>query len=139
MDQFSTFDVARIFSVDRTRLQTWLDKDFFSPNEKARGKGTKAIFTLNDLYRLQLFLYGLELFGSRNQAKSFPHIEFEAVGPGKGQFQYFAYTLYRGKPLLRKGELLKQGGIPHMTEDKVAVFLINLQTVKAEVDQLLRA
>ena len=139
MDTFSTFDVARIFHIDRTRLQTWLDKEFFTPSEKARGKGTKAVFTLNDLYQLRLFLYGLDLFGSRNQAKSFPPIDFEAVGPGKGQFRYLAYTLYRGKPLLRKGELLKQEGIPRMTEDKVAVLLINLGTVKAEVDELLRA
>ena len=29
MDTFSTFDVARIFHIDRTRLQTWLDKGFF--------------------------------------------------------------------------------------------------------------
>jgi len=139
MNKFSTFDVARVFNIDRTRLQTWLDKDFFKPDRKARGKGTKAVFTLKDLYRLRLFLYALDLFGSRDRAKYFANIEFENVGPSEDEFKYYMYTLDGGEVPLGRGERLKQEPIFTMAKDKVAVVVMNLLTVKAEVDKFLRA
>ena len=139
MNKFSTFDVARIFNIDRTRLQTWLDKDFFKPDKKAKGKGTKAVFTLKDLYRLRLFLYALDLFGSRDRAKYFSNIEFENVGPGEDEFKYYMYTLDSGEVPLGRGELLKQEPIFTIAKNKAAVVFMNLLTVKAEVDNLLRA
>lgn len=136
--EFSTFDVARIFGIDRTRLQTWLDKDFFMPDKKASGKGTRAVFTLNDLYRLRLFIYALSLFGSRSQAKAFSNFEFTDVGPGADQFKYWAYTLHGGEITSGGGTLLKDDPEFRMTEDKIALVVINLLAVKAEVDGLLK-
>lgn len=93
METFSTFDVSGMFNVDRTRLQEWLDRGFFVPYQKAFGKGTKAIFTRNDLYRLRLFIWLVDVLFNRHDAGSYSSIQFENVGPGKDQFKYAVWTI----------------------------------------------
>jgi DNA-binding transcriptional MerR regulator len=54
--RFYTSDVTRITGVKRNRLQVWLDKGWMTPSiQKARGQGTRNIFSLHDLYVIALF------------------------------------------------------------------------------------
>lgn len=55
MDDFSTFDIQRINEIPRERLRDWLTKGFIKPTYEAQGKGTRASFTKNDLYCIEMF------------------------------------------------------------------------------------
>ncbi len=55
MDLLSTFDVERILDIKRTRLQEWMDRGFIKPSQQSQGKGTKALFSREDLYAIKLF------------------------------------------------------------------------------------
>jgi hypothetical protein len=56
IDEFSTFDISRILDIPGPRLRQWIELGFVKPSiRKALGKGTKAIFSRSDLYRIDLF------------------------------------------------------------------------------------
>lgn len=70
-DFFTTFDVAKIVGIKRTRLQEWLDRGYIKPSiQKARGQGTKALFSKEDLYAIKLFGELLKKGFTRNRAAS---------------------------------------------------------------------
>jgi hypothetical protein len=138
MDDYSTFDVARLFRIDRTRLQEWLKGGYVRPSRKAQGKGTKAVFTRDDMYRLWLFIRLLDVFRSRAVAAEFSNLDFEHVGPGRGRIKYgrweFSFTEH---VLSGKGELLKEAPSGCPVKGGQVVIAIDLASVKAEVDGLL--
>ncbi len=68
---FSTFDIERILKIRRDRLYEWLRGGFIKPTVKASGRGTKAAFIRDDLYRVQLFRMLLNLGMTRNLAATF--------------------------------------------------------------------
>lgn len=54
--EFSTFDIAKKFGIPRSNLQQYMDRGFIEPSiQKAKRKGDKNKFSLEDLYRLRLF------------------------------------------------------------------------------------
>ena len=55
MKPFTTFDVEKILNIKRTRLQEWMNRGFIKPSQASAGQGTKALFTREDLYGIQLF------------------------------------------------------------------------------------
>lgn len=52
---FSTFDVIKIFDMKRERLREWMNHGFITPTMPAEGVGTKAAFTLLDVYQVGVF------------------------------------------------------------------------------------
>jgi hypothetical protein len=54
-DEFTTFDIIKALGIPRERLQDWINRGFIKPTIPAEGKGTKAIFTRDDIYRIELF------------------------------------------------------------------------------------
>jgi hypothetical protein len=140
--EFTTFDVSKLFRIDRTRLQEWIDAGFFTPSQKAEGKGTKALFTVNDLYRLRLFIWLLDIGKSRVDAKYDSDIDFSNVGPGPGQIKYGVniakVPLDKGR--LRAGSFKIVDRTPDASMEGSDLFkmIVNLQAIKAEVDGLLR-
>ena len=80
MNEFSTFDVAKILDIKRTRIQEWINSGYITPSiQKAKGKGLKAIFSLNDLYCIQVFRVMREMGIHRNIAKEHADICFDNV------------------------------------------------------------
>jgi DNA-binding transcriptional MerR regulator len=70
-DNFSTFDVAKILGIQRSRLQEWIDAGHIEPSiQKAHGKGTRALFSKDDLYMIKLFVELLGKGFTRNRARS---------------------------------------------------------------------
>lgn len=51
---YTTTDVARL-GIKRERLKEWTTRGFVSPSVRAAGPGTKALFSLLDLYHIKLF------------------------------------------------------------------------------------
>jgi hypothetical protein len=68
MTEFSTFEAAKILKLDYTRLNEWL-RGYFDPMQRAKGRGTRTRFSLNDLYRLKLLALLVESKVSREMAK----------------------------------------------------------------------
>jgi len=54
-NEFSSFDAAKILDLPMERLRQWLKLGFIKPTVPATGQGTKAVFTLDDLYGVALF------------------------------------------------------------------------------------
>jgi hypothetical protein len=54
-DEFTTFDIIKALGIPRERLQDWINRDFIKPTIPAEGRGTKAIFTRSDVYKIMLF------------------------------------------------------------------------------------
>ncbi len=138
-DHFSTFQVSRIMDLDRTRLQEWIDRGFFTPFQKASGKGTKALFNREDVYRLRLFVGLLSWIGSRSRAAhALSNINFKEVGPGKDEFKYLILKVPMGKNFVSGDlELLREKPEVKMGTADLFWMIINLQAIKNDVDRLL--
>jgi DNA-binding transcriptional MerR regulator len=55
-EEFTTFQVSRILGVSRSSLQQWLDFGFIEPSKQvSEGKGSKNLFSREDLYRIEMF------------------------------------------------------------------------------------
>ena len=138
MGKYTTFDVARIFKIDRTRLQEWIDKGFISPETPAAGKGTKALFSRDQLYSIKLAYWLLKAGKQRRDAFEIADICWENIGTKQGQFRYLVID-YR---VLEKNLSAELGGdtlLPkypadEMTDPDVFRFVINLIAVIREVD-----
>lgn len=53
--EFSTFDVMKILGIKRERLREWANQGFIQPTSPAEGQGTKAVFTILDIYKIAVF------------------------------------------------------------------------------------
>jgi DNA-binding transcriptional MerR regulator len=67
-DNFSTFDVLKIFKISRPRLREWMVRGFIKPTIPANGQGTKALFTKEDIYKIALFIRLIKVGFKRKQA-----------------------------------------------------------------------
>lgn len=69
--EFSTFDIVKKLNIPRERLREWMKRGFIKPTVKASGVGTKAIFTLQDVYKILLFKHLIEIGFIREIAANF--------------------------------------------------------------------
>jgi len=69
--EYSTFDVAKGLKIERGRFREWVVNGYIKPSVKAAGAGTRAVFTLNDVYMTALFRHLLEYGFNRSTAGSF--------------------------------------------------------------------
>ena len=54
--EFSTLDIVKLLNIPRERLREWIDRRYIRPSIKeAEGHGRKALFSLADLYRIEIF------------------------------------------------------------------------------------
>jgi hypothetical protein len=56
MNLYSTFDVARILNIQVPRIQEWIRLGFIFPSQASSGRGSKALFSRQDLYGIRLFI-----------------------------------------------------------------------------------
>ena len=56
-EQYSTLDICKALGITRERLRDWMNRGFIKPSiQEAKGQGTKALFSRNDVYLIMLFL-----------------------------------------------------------------------------------
>jgi len=65
---FSTFDVVKILNIQRERLREWIKEGFVSPTTPAEGIGTKALFSVLDLYKIAVFTKLIDVGMNRRRA-----------------------------------------------------------------------
>jgi len=82
MDSFSTFDMVKLFKISRSNIQQYIDRGLIAPSvQRSSGKGTKNVFSKQDLYEFQLFIK-LTAFGVQpmHAAAIVQGIESSAIG-----------------------------------------------------------
>lgn len=137
---YTKVQIENLIGIKKTRLQEWIDRGYIQPSiQKASGKGIVNIFSRNDIYQVYLFSKLLERGLTRLEAASQARINFKNVGPEKAKYK-FCYFL-SGKTnddSIEKSEggLAKEPPIVDMDSYRF-MFIINLCTIKDEVDLLL--
>ncbi len=144
MEEYTTFQVEKFFKIKRTRLQEWIDVkyEYVVPMQKAKGKGDRTLFSIDDLYRLSLFIYLIRHGSSRFEAAEYSKlIDFNDVGEGPGQIKY-AYKLEK----METGALRSSGSWGAVAEhpkiennEQVNLLVINLVGIKHQVDTLIKS
>ena len=143
-NQFSTFDIEKILRVKRNTLQPWLDAKFIAPTiQKATRRGTKNIFAVTDLYKIELFRRLLLCGISRNEASFYINVNFDNVGPGKKQFKYAVIARAKMEEGLDSGifaNISLTGEAPKVVLNESVVYslVLNLLAVKKDVDRLIK-
>lgn len=81
MNGYTTFQIIKALNIPRERLKGWMEKGFVKPSlRQAQGKGTKALFSLLDVYSLALFKHLIEeCHFSRDAASHFSSMWLEYI------------------------------------------------------------
>lgn len=66
--EFSTFDVMKVLDIKRERLREWMNQRFITATAPAEGVGTKAIFSILDIYKIAVFKKLIEAGMNRRRA-----------------------------------------------------------------------
>ena len=52
---FTTFEICKAFDIKYEKLRQWIDRKDITPTIPSDGAGTKALFTIGDIYSILLF------------------------------------------------------------------------------------
>lgn len=66
--EFSSFEVMKLLKVKRERLREWINQGFTVPMVAAKGAGTKAVFSIMDIYKIAVFKRLVDSGISRSRA-----------------------------------------------------------------------
>ena len=133
--EFSTFDVVKILSIRRERLREWMIKGFVVPTKKAEGVGTKAIFTLLDIYKVAVFFEFINHGINREQASNYVY-NVSGLKNYK-ESELTNYFLYVGGELIKVASIHDLGQfvnntLPKFADWKVGI-LINFKEIRNKV------
>lgn len=106
--EFSTLEVVKALrgkGLHRESLRDWMDRGFIAPSKKAEGQGTKATFTVHDVYMVALFMNLIDYGFKRKPAGAFVNdfgerIKSEKV---KGIYPETVYIVFRDEEVRRFG------------------------------------
>lgn len=68
-NNFSAFDIKNILNINYWRLNEWIRRGFITPSIPAYGHGTKAVFSIIDCYRIELFRRMLFVLNRKTAAR----------------------------------------------------------------------
>lgn len=91
--EFSTLEVVKALKIDRERLRDWMTRSFIVPSVSADGKGTKAIFTVHDIYGIELFRFLLNAGLSRSSAASYVNFFMKKDKAGRTKTAYIKFMV----------------------------------------------
>ncbi|MCX5804183.1 MAG: hypothetical protein NTU69_11750 [Proteobacteria bacterium] len=95
--EFTTYDIQKALNLPRERFRDWINRGFVAPSVAAEGSGTKAIFTIQDVYGVALFRDLIEHGYSRDVASDYVKAFMKQLKKEKDNPDYekTAYILYR--------------------------------------------
>lgn len=143
-DEFTTFDIEKILEIKRNCIQPWLDGGFVNPSiQRATRRGTKNLFSRDDLYKIRLFQLLLDSGISRKESGMYSNgLTFKNIGHGADDFKYALYVRHkinieRESGMWASSRLSKEAPKIVLGEHDVYAFVVNLVPIKDEVDRLL--
>jgi hypothetical protein len=142
-EEFTTFDFEKKLGIQRNLLAQWIMLEYIVPSlTRAKGVGTKNLFSRNDAYKIVLFKKLVETGIRRDEAKYYVNINFEAVGRGTKDKEFA--VIYRTDKLSGKDEgviadieLVKGHPTIARRSDGAWAIVIDLLAIKEEVDRKL--
>jgi len=97
---FTASEVEKITGVKRTRLQQWLEKNYIVPSvHVADGYGTRNIYSIGDVYRIEAFKRMVEGGLLREKAARLIKTMIDAEDHGRGHL-IISFTDIDGKSVL---------------------------------------
>lgn len=136
---FTTWDVYKGFKLTRSQLKILLDDKLIEPTVRASGRGTKNLFNLEALYRLELYLRlrdrGLQRGPASRVSKG---VDFSEVGASP---RYLCKPLDRvekvGESTIKVGfETVSDSIPPQIPGGGDSMVVIDLAAVKARIVEL---
>ena len=137
---YTTMEIEQLYGIPRARSKEWISRKYISPSyQTASGRGTRHLFTRNDLYVIVLYQKILELGISREMAGSFVQWFFFEYGDYTSMIEkdlrYLVITKVApsGEEPEIHPQLLKEipKDIPITFE---YILAINLENIKENVD-----
>jgi hypothetical protein len=142
---FSTFQIKNLLEIDRNLLAQWLMRRYISPSvQRAKGPGTKNLFSINDLYNIRLFKQLVDTGIERDEAKFYIDVNFKNVGPGKEEYKFLLITRKLKKSGRDTGHIADMSLEKHeprivFQDDESWKVCLNLLGIKTWVDQRIRS
>lgn len=142
-EEFTTFDFDKKLGVQRNVMAQWIMRGYIVPSvTRAKGLGTRNLFSRNDAYRIVLFKKLVETGIRRDEAKYYININFESVGRGPKDKEFA--VIYRRDKVSGKDEgviadieLVKGSPTIPRRSDGTWAVVIDLLAIKDEVDRRL--
>jgi hypothetical protein len=140
---YTTTEIEQKCGIPRARSKEWIARKYINPSyQKASGRGTKHLFTRNDLYVIVSYQKILELGISREMAGSIVKTFFYDFGDYTSQIErglcYLVIT--KVAPSGENPEIHPQL-LPKIPKDipitSEYILAINLENIKENVDQKL--
>lgn len=77
-NEFSSYEVADALGIKKEAFRGWIKEGFIEPQKPADGRGTKSAFSIEDVFRVELFRRLLKQGYSRERAKWISTLEKDA-------------------------------------------------------------
>lgn len=141
--EFTTPEIEITLGIPRARLKEWIAEVHIVPSvQVAGGRGTKHIFSKDDLYVIALYKELLEhgvrraLAGDVVQRFAFAGVTFsEAIDERFRYLAIFRWTHPEEEPTVKTELLLELP--PTLHPDQEYIWAFNLQNIKKRVDSKL--
>jgi hypothetical protein len=88
---FTTSDITRGLEIPKERFREWVIRDYIKPSVPSPGQGQAAWFTIDEVYRVQLFRTMIEGGYSREAAAGFLSCTRERKDPWLHHCQFIFY------------------------------------------------
>lgn len=120
---FSTFEIMKALGIPRERLREWMKRDFIKPTISADGQGTRAVFSRQDAYGVELFRQLLERGLARDKARLFVKFFHDKVKEDIARNNYL---------IIRQGKLKPSQKFGSKTQD-TAFFAGDDEVVRLDI------
>jgi DNA-binding transcriptional MerR regulator len=132
--RFTVYQIAEKLGIPRSNLQQYLEKGYIEPSiEKAKGKGTRNYFSLDDIYRIRIFLRLSQIGFSQREAASFSQaVKSEVLGKKGHNWAMITYGQEKNKLIhTHEGSVLTA-----LIKGNEVIGVINFLKIKQEMDDL---
>ena len=132
--KFTVYQIAKKLNISRSNLQQYLDRGFIKPSiSRARGKGTRNYFSLEDIYRIRIFQRLAQIGFSQSEAAEYSQT-LDLSRLGKKGINWIKITYENGKSKVTHTHI---GRIQlEISRGKPIVTVINYLKIKEEIDAL---
>jgi hypothetical protein len=141
--KYTTTLIEELYGIPRARLKEWIARKYINPSyQKASGRGTRHLFTRNDLYVIVLYQKILELGISRKTAGIYMQWLFNKSGDYTSSIEQGARYLVILKIAPSGEEPYIHLGLSKEIPNEVPIsfeyiLAINLENIKDNVDEKL--
>jgi len=153
MKLYTVPEASEKLGIQHGRLREWISRQYIFPHKRAKGRGTKNLLSVWNLYQIRLFEYlmerglsrekiGLLIFHITVPVEDYKYIDnYEGnpdVEPESCKLSDFI-LIYNDGEEVRYGGSFNYGKVElDMQDDMKDVIIINMNQIRKDVDSLLK-